>query len=211
MKKVILLLFFLLSACATLKIVPQAQTGSQVDQESLAVTREIDNISVTVRLADVSVRPAPIEQNYCSFWIEINNQRSSLLPISFKDFTLVDAEGYQYAAHEPAGLVALLKPEVPYLVPFPYVGYYYLGDAERGSAADQFRSKSSFATSRRPELIELEALPEDQLLPHSKVAGKIYFSAELRTMRSFNIHYQVGALPGQKTFPFNFSFSVEKN
>ena len=209
MKIFLLILFVFLAGCATVKIVPQTQTGAQVDVDSLAITRQQDKVRVTVRVADVSVRPAPLEKNFCSFWIEITNQRTVLLPLSFSDFILIDADGQQYAAQAADELVALLKPEIPYLIPYPYVGYYYLADQARGRSADQFRSEASYATSRRPEQIELEALPEADVLPQSKVTGKVYFPAELRTMRSFIIRYQSGALMSQKASPLNFSFSVE--
>lgn len=212
MKRTILLLIVLfLSGCAGVSIVPQPNSGARVDPVSQAIIQQHDSINVMVRLGEVSVRPAPIEKNYCSFWIEVENNRAVLLPLSFKDFILIDSEGHQFSAQEPDELVSLLKPEIPYLIPYPYVGYYYLGDDARASAADQFRSEASYATSRRPEYIELDALPQTDILPQAKVSGMIYFPAELRSMNGFQIRYHVGALPGQKSFPLNFGFSVEKN
>ncbi|HEY5673153.1 MAG TPA: hypothetical protein VIR78_05575 [Malonomonas sp.] len=207
----LLLLCCLLPACAQVNIVPQIQSGSQIDIDSRSINRQQEDISVTVRMADAHVRPSPVEQNYASFWIEVDNQGNTALPLSLQDFTLLDADGHHYAAQSPDELVTLLKPETSYLIPYPYVGYYYLGDSERAKVSDQFRSEASYAGSRRPEYIKLDALPEGEVPPHAKVTGMIYFSAELTRMRSFDVRYQSAPRSGQATLPFNFSFSVEKN
>ena len=213
MKNFIMLLtvFILLSGCAELRFIPQPQPGAEVDLISFTISQQQDSLTVTVRVADARVRPTPVEKNYCSFWIEVSNQRNVLLPLSHADFTLRDAAGHQYPAQAPDQLVALLTAETPYLVPYPYVGYYYLGDAERARAADQFRSEASYATSRRPEYIKLEALPEGDVLPRSKVAGMIYFPADLRPMDSFEVIYQAVAPLAPQLAPLIFRFSVEKN
>lgn len=213
MKNAILLLslFFLLSACAEVRFIPQPQMGAAVDLNSLAVSQQQDSMTVSVRVGDARVRPTPGEKNYCSFWIEVSNQRNLLLSLSYADFTLRDAAGHQFPAQAPDQLVALLTAETPYLVPYPYVGYYYLGDAERARAADQFRSEASYATSRRPEYIKIDALPEGDVLPRSKVAGMIYFPADLRPMGSFEVIYQAAAPLAPQPLPLRFRFSVEKN
>jgi len=206
---VVLLVF--LTACAQVNIVPQSQSETQLDLESGSITQQQGAISVTLRVGDAHVRPSPVEQNYASFWIEISNQRNEILPVSFQDFSLIDAEGHQYTAQNPDNLIALLNPAQPYLIPYPYVGYYYLGDAERGRVTDQFRSEASYANSRRPDYIKLDSLPEGDLFSGAKVAGTVYFAAELTGMRGFEIRYQMPPLSGQQTLPLVFRFSVEKN
>ncbi len=205
------LILMLLCSCAGVIVTPDPRPGIQVDAANTEAQLTREGVSLKVRLAEASVRPSPVEKNICSFWVEIENQRGVLLPVSFTDFQLIADDGTLFQAENPEDLVALLKPQIPLLIPYPYVGYYYLNDSVRGQWDDAFRSELSFSSSRRPELIHSDALPEQTLQPQTKASGMIYFPAELWSMQGFEIRYQVGALAGQKSFPVSIPFSVEKN
>ncbi|NOY13787.1 MAG: hypothetical protein GXP51_08965 [Deltaproteobacteria bacterium] len=205
-----LLLMFLLTACSSVVISPQPRPGSQIDATGRQVSRTTHGVKLTVKIYDVSVRPSPVEQNYCSFWVTVTNLRDVLLPLKISDFQLIDDQGRQYPAADPDKLSELLTINEPYLIPYPYVGFYYLQDSVLAGADNQFKSESSFYSFRRPESLKLDALPETEVLPAATVAGAIYFPAELRTMRSFSLRYQTGALPGQKSFQISLPFTVEK-
>ena len=207
----LLVLFSGLCGCSGVKIIPQQEGVRSTGDRAAPLVRQQGGVSVIVSLGDVSVRPALPQQNYCSFRVEINNQRTDPLPVSFADITLVDSAGQRYDARNPVELTALLLPNIPLLLPYPYIGYYYLGDRKRDHAWDQFHSDAAYSTSRRPEYIQLEALPEGPLLPGTSVAGMVYFAAELRSMQSFEIIYRsAGSLVPQNA-SLRFPFSVEKN
>ncbi len=150
------LLFFLLSACSTITINPQAQSGSQIDMNGQRILHAEKGVQLAAKVHDVSVRPSPAEQNYASFWVEVTNKRNVLLPLKFSDFVLLDDQGRQYQATDPAELVDLLTVDASYLLPYPYVGYYYLLDSLRGQADNRFNSESAyylyFGNSNNPEL-----------------------------------------------------------
>lgn len=205
----ILILLFL-TACSAMVIAPQPQPGSQVDLDGQRVSRLAKGVRFSAQLHEASVRPSPVNQNYSSFKVEIENQRNVLLPLAYTDFLLVDDQGRQYLPVDPAELVELLTDSAPYLVPYPYVGFYYLEDSARAQLDTQYRSERSYFASRRPEYLATEALPDADVLPASVVAGIIYFPAELRTMSGFEIRYQLGMLPGQESFQLSLPFTVEK-
>lgn len=174
------------------------------------IGRAEKGVYLSAKLHEAIMRPSPADQNYCSFWIEVTNQRNVMLPLNFTDFLLVDDEGRQYRPLDPAQVVTQLTDSAPYLIPYPYVGFYYLEDSVRAQADTQFRSESSYFSSRRPEYIATDALPVGEVLPASSVQGAIYFAAELRTMNSFQIRYQIGALSGQKSHLISLPFLVEE-
>ena len=205
-----LVLLFCLTACSATLIAPQTQVGSQIDMAGERISQVEKGVQLAVKLHEVTVRPSPTDQNYVSFWVEVTNQRNVQLPLVYTDFLLIDDQGRQYQSVDPAGLVEQLTDTAPYLVPYPYVGFYYLQDSLRAQLDSQFRSESSYFDSRRPEYLASEALPGGSVLPASTVAGAIYFPAELRTMSGFRLRYQIGALPGQKSFQISLPFTVEK-
>lgn len=210
MRYLYLILLLFVPACTATVIVPKAQPGSQIDMGGERLSKTEKGVQLSVRLHEVTVRPSPADQNYTSFWVEVANQRNVQLPLKNTDFLLIDDQGRQYSSVDPAELVERLTDAAPYLVPYPYVGFYYLEDSTRAQLDTRFSSESSYFSSRRPEYIASDALPEVSILPASNVSGAIYFAAELRTMNSFRLTYQVGSLPGQKTFQMTFPFAVEK-
>lgn len=203
------LLFLLLTACSTISIAPQPQAGSQIDMDGKRIGRAENGAHLSVMLHEAIVRPSPADRNYSSFWVEVTNQRNVMLPLSFTDFLLIDDQGRQFQALDPQQLVEQLTDTVAYLVPYPYVGFYYLEDSVRSHADTQFRSEGDYFASRRPEYLASDALPVGDVLPASSVQGAIYFPAELRTMKSFQLRYLIGALPGQKTYQISLPFLVE--
>ncbi len=205
-----ILLYSLLTACSSVIIVPQPQPGSHIDKDGERIVQAGKGVQLAVKVHETSVRPSPTGQNFSSFWVEVTNQRNVLLPLSFKDFILIDDQGRQYQPADPAELVETLTDTASYLIPYPYVGYYYLQDSVRGQSDTQFRTEGSYYSSRRPEYIESESLPVTDVHPSATVAGAIYFPAELRTMEGFRLEYQTGVLPGQKSFQMSLPFTVRK-
>ncbi len=210
MRYLFLIFLFILPACSATVIAPKAQPGSQIDMNGERLIKAKKGVQLSLRLHEITVRPSPADQNYTSFWVEVANQRNLQLPLKHTDFLLIDGQGQQYLPIDPADLVERLTDAAPYLVPYPYVGFYYLEDSARSQLDTLFRSESSYFSSRRPEYIATEALPNVGVLPAANVSGAIYFAVELRTMNSFRLIYQVGALPGQKSFQMIVPFTVEK-
>ena len=200
----------LLTACSSIVIAPQPQSGSQIDMDGGRIVQAGKGVQLAIKVHEASVRPSPTDQSYSSFWVEVTNQRNVLLPLSFNDFTLIDDQGRQYQPVDPAELVETLTDTASYLIPYPYVGYYYLQDSVHSQSDTQFRSEGSYYSSRRPEYIESESLPVTDVHPSATVAGAIYFPAELRTMEGFRLEYQTGILPGQKSFQMSLPFRVRK-
>lgn len=205
-----LIIIILLTSCSSIVISPQPQAGSHIDMAGQRISQTTNGVKLAARIYETSVRPSPAEQNYCSVWIELTNLRSVLLPLQLTDFMLIDNRGRQYQAVKPTDLVERLTLNIPHLIPYPYVGFYYLGDSSRARTNNHLSSEGSYFSSRRPEHIKTDALPLAEVLPASTIAGALYFPAELGTMKSFRLQYQIGTLAGQKTFQISLPFTVEK-
>lgn len=205
-----LLVLLLLTACSSVVISPKPQAEHQIDNDGQRIGQTVKGVHLTATVREASIRPAPIEQNYCSFWVELTNQRNVLLPLSISDFLLIDTQGHQYKAADPDELLERLTLDAPYLIPYPYVGFYYLQDSFRSRVDNLFTSESRYFASRSPDFIKTDALPIADILPSSTVVGTLYFPAELRNMEGFQLRYQIGHLPGQKSFQISLPFTVEK-
>ncbi|MDX2479528.1 MAG: hypothetical protein QNK24_04230 [Desulfuromusa sp.] len=137
------LLILLLFACSATVITPQPQSASLIDIEDQRISQTTRGVQLPAKLLGAGIRPSLTDQNYCSFWAEVTNQRNGQLPIDFTDFLLIDDQGRQYLPANHAELVEQLTDAVPCLTPYPYIVFYYLGDSVRSQADTQFRSKSN--------------------------------------------------------------------
>ncbi|WP_305041025.1 hypothetical protein [Geoalkalibacter sp.] len=200
-----------LCGCAGVKIVPQPGEGSQVNLAEGSITQVKNNLSLSVRVQDLEVRPYQRVDNLVSFHVAAVNSGNQELNLSLGGFFLVDETGRQATPLTPAKVQEMIARDSFYLIPYPYVGYYYLKDAVRVSQAATFDSSLPYFPQRFPQTLHTEALPESILLPGSRVSGLIYFVADLTRMKSFELRYFMpdSSLSGEEDF--RFPFSVEKN
>jgi hypothetical protein len=122
---------------------------------------------------------------------------------------LKDAEGRQYRSITPERVREIVSKDTVYLIPYPYVGYYYLEDQEKGASRQAMASSLPFYAEYHPQEIFTRALPVGPVLPHAKVAGVVYFIADLtRTDHAELLVFPDGQLQGEPRY--RFPFRVEK-
>lgn len=201
----------LLCGCGGVKIVPQGGAGSQVNLVEGSITQVKNGLSLSVRVQDLEVRPYQRVDNLVSFHVSVVNGGERDQSLSLGRFFLVDETGRQATPVTPAKVQEMIARDSFYLIPYPYVGYYYLQDAVRVSRAAEFDSSLPYFPARFPQTLHTEALPEAILLPGSRVSGLLYFVADLARMKSFELRYFLpeSTLAGEADF--RFAFSVEKN
>lgn len=212
--KVLLTVLFsvvlLLLAGCSVSIVPQAGNGYQVHADnSLSSTR--GKLAVTAGVQDIEVAPYRMVDNIASFKVTLDNQGAQDILIPLESFVLIDDDGHQYRPLAPEKIQTIVKKDSNYLMPYPYVGYYYLEDKEKSAQFQSFESARPFYAENHPQDIFTQALPVDAILPGAKISGLVYFVVELTNKKSFELRLY---LPGTSTSgeaDFRFPFNVVKN
>ncbi|ORJ53692.1 hypothetical protein [Geothermobacter hydrogeniphilus] len=206
---VLLLVLLPLFGCSV-SIVPQAGRGYQLNKDN-SLTAEKENLKVTVGIQELEVAPYRMVDNITSFKVTLDNGGDRELLIPLESFVLVDGEGQQYRPIAPAQIQQIVKKDSNYLIPYPYVGYYYLEDKEKSSRNQTFESARPFYAENYPQDIFTQALPVDAILPGAKISGLLYFVVELTNKKSFELRLYLPGTPSSGPPDFSFPFSVEKN
>lgn len=211
MLRACLFLLVFLFSCTAPAIVPAPHGNSVFDPHTQLLSEQHDHLRFSAKLQDVSIRPGFVDDNVCSFWVEIQNDSEQSLAVSLKDLHLISSGGDQFAAQDPAQIAALLSDQDSYLMPYPFVGYYYLSSAAAARFEDQYHRGPLEFASRRSDTLLLNALPQGPISPGAKVSGLVYFAAELRNFHAFELRYHPHTDSGEESFSFSLPFSVEPN
>lgn len=208
-------LSFLFFAGCGITVAPISTERNIIDLSTGVSKSSSDGVTVTAKILDLEVSPFVYTNNVTSFFITINNQKSDSLSIPLDSFILVDSEGHQFRALEPSQVVSLAKASSDYLVPYPYVGYYYLGDKEQGSfenvtGMSTYNSSMSFPKEPYPAQILLESLPVDSVLPRGQVSGAVYFPVDLYEKESVELRIYPPEAPPPAPATFTFPFKISR-
>ncbi|MHB8708439.1 MAG: hypothetical protein ACYC9I_06155 [Desulfuromonadales bacterium] len=196
------------SACSV-KVVPQSTATAMVNPADNSLTEVHDGVAVTARLDQLSVQPYQLVDNLTSFHIIVDNRTDNPVEIPIEAFLLKDGDGRQFRIITPERVREIVSKDTVYLIPYPYVGYYYLDDQTRGAFNQTMASSLPFYAEYHPQDIFTRALPAGPVLPHSKSAGVIYFIADLtRTDRAELLLFPSPQMQGEPRY--RFPFSIEK-
>ncbi len=204
------LMLTILVGCGGVSIVPRPDSAGQINSQELSITQTNEQVSVTARVMDLEVRPYQMEQNICSFMVQVKNNRAKKIYLPADRFILADSHGNQYRPVSPEKIRKIVASLDPYLIPYPYVGYYYEGDAERARIRNEFNSETTYFPTKNPQNIALEALPDGKVEAGKQISGLIYFLADLRTMDGFTLEGSAVLSKGVKSTDFIFPFTVVK-
>lgn len=204
----ILVAGLLLAACSV-KVVPQQTATALLNPADGSLTESFDGVAVSARVDQLSVQPYQLNDNLTSFHITIDNQTDKQIEVPVDAFMLRDGEGRQYPTITPERVREIVSKDTVYLIPYPYVGYYYLQDQERSAFQQTMTSSLPYYAEYHPQDIFTRALPAGPVLPHSKSSGVIYFIADLtRTDRAELLLYPGSRTQGEPRY--RFPFSIEK-
>lgn len=197
-----------LLACAP-KIVPVPTATALLNPADQSLTESRDGVAVSARIDQESVQPYQLTDNLTSFRIVIDNRTASQVVIPHEAFILRSGDGQQFRPITPERVREIVSKDTVYLIPHPYVGYYYLQDQERFGHENTMTSSLPYYAEYHPQEIFTRALPVGPVLPQSKVSGVIYFVADLTRMPGFEL--QLFADAGTQGAPlYRFPFAVEK-
>lgn len=210
MKKTLVFLFLALclSGCSSLKVIPEPQENAVVNTAENSITSTNDGIAMTVKNADVNMYSENLEGTVMAFSIIIDNQTDKEVTFTPDSFRLLDGENRQYSPLTPEKVKEILSRDTYYLIPYPYVGFYYLEDYEKSAFYNRFNTKEPYFYEMYPQDIFTKALPAGSIIPKAKVAGLLYFRIDLNDHKLVKLlAYRDAAAKAAPDFTFPFRIS----
>lgn len=198
------LVALLFSGCSTVKVVPEQVSGGMVNAAENSQSITSQGIEITARLDEAGINAYNLESTVTAFHLVIKNNTDSEIAFGDDSYLLVDENGLQYSLLTPENVRTMLKKDSYYLVPYPYVGYYYLEDYEKTSAYNRNASDLPYYYELYPQDIYTKALLPATVIPGMKIEGLTYFKIDPAAHQSIRLLvYRKGT---SKSSPPDFSF-----
>lgn len=199
----------LLLAGCSLKVVPQQVPQGVIDSADNSQTVTRDGISVRVANANREMVSYNLEGTVTAFDVAIHNQTDREVAFGNDSFLLLDDQNRQHLPLTPERVKEIVSRDSYYLIPYPYVGFYYLEDYERTSSYNDTGSQLPYYYEVYPQDIYTRALNADTIIPGAKATGLVYFRIDLAATRELKLLvFRKGASkssPPDFTFPFTVS------
>jgi hypothetical protein len=200
----ILLFFTLITGCASVKVIPEQVPAGVINLKDNSQTISRDNLFITVSVADTDMVNYNIEGMVASFNVDIRNVSDSEVVFDKESFVLIDSNQRQYYPLTPERIKEMLAKDTYYLLPYPYVGFYYLEDYERAQFKNSTSSNLPYYFELYPQDLYTKALPVDSIIPKAGISGLIYFHVDIHSLTSFTVNvYKKGS---SKSAPPDFIF-----
>ncbi len=191
-------------------VVPRPVPTGTIDLAQRSLTLSGKGVTATVRVQDLEYAPYRLVENITSFHLTLRNDGSTPLSLPPESFVLLDDQGMQYRPVTAEKVKEIVGRDSAYLIPYPYVGYYYLEDTQRSAFHNTFTSELPFYAETHPQDIFTEALPAGPILPGAQIAGLLYFVVDLTTKTGVELRLYLPGTPETSAPDLHFPFSVEK-
>lgn len=172
------ILALLLTGCGV-KVVPRSssQVSLGVDKETVSVT---DNgLTFSAKVQDLDFGPYTGENNITAIYVKVANNSNVERSVPLSAFMLFDQDRKIYRPLESDRVTALTREESNYLIPYPFVGFYYLQDSSGFDYSTQSASSLGYSPQRSLESIDTYALPVGMIPPAANIAGMLFFNVDL--------------------------------
>lgn len=198
-----------ISGCS-LKLVPQPVESGVVNSAEKSQTISKDNVSITARGADTELQSYNLESTVTAFAVIIDNQTEKEVSFKPDSFLLLDDENNQYSPLTPEKVKEIISKDSYYLIPYPYVGFYYLEDYEKSSFYNTFNTKLPYFYEVYPQDIYTKALPAGVIIPKAKAGGFVYFKIDLSGKKGVKLLVFRNGGPKSAKPDYTFPFNIEK-
>lgn len=205
----IIFLALLLSGCGV-QVVPRTSAQISLGADKETVTTTENDITFSAKVQDLDFGPYTGENNITAFYVKIANRGKEALAVPLAAFMLFDQDRTLYRPLESDRVTALTRQEANYLIPYPYVGFYYLQDSTDFDYATQAASSFAYSPPRTPVSADAYALPVGPIPSGANIAGMLFFNIDLYEKKFVELTLQ---LPGDGDSPetkFSFLFDVVK-
>jgi len=200
----ILLLSTLFTGCASIKVIPEPVPDGTINLQDNSLTIARNNLEVTISPDDTDMVNYNIEGIVASFNVSILNKGDSEVTFDKDSFVLIDSNGRQYYPLTPEKVREMMAKDTYYLLPYPYVGFYYLEDYELAQFKNATSSNLPYYFELHPQELFTKALPFDPIIPKARIQGLLYFHADLHSLTGFTVNvYMKGS---SKSAPPDFIF-----
>lgn len=206
----LLLSILALTGCASIKFVPEQVSGGTINEKENSQTITSGGVAITARSADSQTLAYNLDEPVSSFFVVVENQTDSELAMDADSFVLVDSERRQYFSLTPDKLKEIVSRNAYYLMPYPYVGFYYLEDYEKSSFYNRFTSDRPYFYEVNPQDIYTKALPAGTIIPKAKVAGLVYFRIDIQDKKGVTLLVYRKGTPKSASADFSFPFKIVK-
>ncbi len=195
------------SGC-TLKVIPEQVNGGVINEKERALSITKDSITISVKGDDSELYSYNLDGNIYSFSIVIDNQSDKEFVVSNDSFLLVDNDGRQYSPLTPDKVKEIITKDSYYLIPYPYVGFYYLEDYQKSSFYNTFSSQLPYYYEMYPQDIYTKALTNGNIIPKAKVIGLLYFRIDLNGKKGVKLLCYKISTPKSSPADFLFPFKI---
>lgn len=206
---IVFLILLFASGCGV-KVIPRttAQMSIGLDKETVSATE--NGLTLSAKVQDLDFGPYTGVNNITAFYVTVTNNSEGERSVPLAAFMLFDQDKKLYRPLESDRVTALTRQEATYLIPYPYVGFYYLQDSADFDFSTQSASSLSYSPQLAPVSADSYALPVGAIPPGANISGMLFFNIDLYEKKSIDLILQ---LPGERNFPetkFSFLFDVVK-
>lgn len=205
----IVFLALLLSACGV-QVVPRTSAQFSLGADKATVTATENGLTLSAKVQDLDFGPYTGENNITAFYVKITNNSHEERTVPLAAFTLFDQDRKVYRPLESDRVTALTRQEANYLIPYPYVGFYYLQDSTDFDYSTQSASSLAYSPKSTSASVEAYALPVGSIPSGAHIAGMLFFNIDLYEKKFVDLTMQ---LPGEGNVPetnFSVLFDVVK-
>ena len=206
----LLLLILALCGCSTIKVIPEPGSTGVIDPKNNSLSITSNDVRVTAKLDEPEFISYQVNDIIATFFVVVENLGSREVSFGPDSFILLDQDNRQATALAPEKVKEIAARDTYYLLPYPYVGFYYLEDYEKSSFENTYGTNLPYYYDLYPQDIFNKALPAGVVIPGAKTAGLVYFRVDLASTKSVKLLvYRKGS---DKAIPpeFVFSFKVVK-
>ncbi len=197
-----------LSGCS-LKVVPQQVSQGVINPADNSQTVTKEGIAVKVANSDREMYSYNLDGTVTAFDVTIHNQTRQEISFGTDAFVLLDDQNRQYLPLTPERVKEIVSRDSYYLIPYPYVGFYYLEDYERTSSYNATGSQLPYYYEVYPQDIYTRALNASAIIPGATAEGLVYFRIDLSATKEMKLLvFRKGtskSSPPDFTFPFLIS------
>jgi len=183
-----LLLLTLVTGCSAVKVIPQPVADGSINLKDNSQTISRNNLVITISPAEADMVNYNIEGIVASFNVEIQNYGESEVTFNKDSFILVDSNSRQYYPLTPEKVKEMMAKDTFYLLPYPYVGFYYLEDYELAQFKNSTSSNLPYYFELYPQDLFTKALPVEPIIPKARIKGLLYFHTDIHSLTSFTVN-----------------------
>lgn len=207
---IMLSIFLLVSGCSTVKIIPEQVINGHIDTADNSQTITDKGAEVSVRVDETGINSYNLDSFVTAFKVSIKNISVSEIAISEDSFVLVDENNLQYSLLTPEKVRDLLKKDSYYLMPYPYVGFYYLEDYQKTNFYNRSNSTLPYYYELYPQDIFTKALPMTTVIPGMKIEGLTYFRFDPANHKGIKLFIFAKGASKSSNPDFLFPFKISK-